>query len=509
MEKKGFVYLVGAGPGDPGLFTIKGKALLERAQVVVYDRLVSPEILAYANPDAELIYVGKESNRHTLNQDEINALLVEKAAQGKMVVRLKGGDPFVFGRGGEEALYVRDHGYDFAVVPGISSAVAVPAYAGIPVTHRDATSSFAVITGHEKPGKEESSIKWESISTGIGTLVFLMGVENLPYIVDKLIENGRDPQTPVALIRRGTLPDQQVVSGVLADIVAKVREAALKPPAIIVVGETVALRPDLIWQEKLPLWGKRILVTRSRTQASVLAEKIKKLGGEAIEFPTIEIAAEKNLAPLHQAFEKLDQFRWIIFTSVNAVALFFKELQAQNRDIRSLANLQICAIGPATAASLQKLGLLVELIPDEYQAEGLVEKMKDLIKPGQQVLLPRARGAREVLPVRLREMGAVVEECFLYEAVVPSTFSQEKWQAIRPDDLDYITFTSSSTVSNFVQMIGREQVERIKKQTKVACIGPITAVTAREKGFDIDVEASEYTIEGLLQAILQDIETAG
>lgn len=507
MEKKGFVYLIGAGPGDPGLFTIKGKELLEHAEVVVYDRLVGPQILAYAHPQAEMIYVGKESNRHTLTQDEINALLVEKASEGKTVVRLKGGDPFVFGRGGEEALYVREHGFDFAVVPGITSAIAVPAYAGIPVTHRDATSSFAIITGHEKPGKEESSIKWELISTGIGTLVFLMGVENLPYIAEKLIENGRSPQTPVALIRRGTLPDQQVVSGMLADIVDKVREAALKPPAIIVVGETVDLRLELLWQEKLPLWGRRILVTRSRTQASVLVERIKQLGGEAIEFPTIEIAEENDLNLLHQAFAKIQAYQWIVFTSVNAVDIFFKELQAQEKDIRSLAGIQICAIGPATAARLQKLGLLVKVVPDEFQAEGLIEKLKNHIKPGQQVLLPRARGAREILPVSLRDMGASVDEVFLYESVVPHTFSQAEWQAICPDELDYITFTSSSTVSNFVEMIGKEQVAAVNRQVKIACIGPITADTARENGFEIHVQAKEFTINGLVEAILTDIET--
>lgn len=506
MENKGFVYLVGAGPGDPGLFTIKGKALLERAQVVVYDRLVSPEILAYAHPEAELIYVGKESNRHTLSQDEINALLVSKAQEGKMVVRLKGGDPFVFGRGGEEALFIREHGFDFAVVPGISSAIAVPAYAGIPVTHRDATSSFAVITGHEKPGKEISSIKWDLISTGIGTLVFLMGVENLEYIVDSLMANGRSPQTPVALIRRGTLADQEVVTGVLADIVVRVKNAGLKPPAIIVVGETVALRQELGWQEKLPLWGKRILVTRSRTQASVLVEKIKQMGGEAIEFPTIEIAVEKNLEHLYQAFANIEKYQWIIFTSVNAVDIFFKQLREQDRDIRSLSGVRICAIGPATSSKLQGLGLLVEIIPDEYQAEGIIEKLDGLISPGQRVLLPRARGAREILPVNLEKMGAVVDECFLYQAVIPKSINSIGWQELLADHLDYVTFTSSSTVNNFVKIIGREQVESLHQQhIKVACIGPITAATARENGFDIDVQASEYTIDGLLNAILKDI----
>jgi uroporphyrinogen III methyltransferase/synthase len=507
MEHKGFVYLVGAGPGDPGLFTIKGRALLSRAQVVVYDRLVNPEILAYAHPEAELIYVGKASNRHTLTQDEINALLVEKAAQGKMVVRLKGGDPFVFGRGGEEALYIREHGFDFAVVPGISSAIAVPAYAGIPVTHRDATSSFAVLTGHEKPGKEISSINWKLISTGIGTLVFLMGVENLEYIVARLIENGRSPQTPVALIRRGTLPDQEVVTGVLDDIVARVKIAHLKPPAIIVVGETVALREELSWFEKRPLWGKRILVTRSRSQASVLVEKIQELGGEAVEFPTIEIAVEADLGQLYQAFDHIGQYDWVLFTSVNAVDIFFRELRTQGHDIRSLSGLRIGAIGPATAARLHNLGLLVELIPDEFQAEGLIREFEKIIAPGQRILLPRARGAREILPLRLGEMGAIVDECWLYQAIIPPSINDASIAAVLGQPIDYVTFTSSSTVRNFVKIIGREQAEPLNKRVKVACIGPITANTAREMGFVVHIMADEYTIDGLIKTILIDNTT--
>ncbi len=504
MEKKGFVYLVGAGPGDPGLFTIKGKELLERAEVVVYDRLVGQEIIAWTNPQAELIYVGKESSHHTLNQDEINALLAEKAGQGKMVVRLKGGDPFVFGRGGEEALYVRERGFDFAVVPGISSAIAVPAYAGIPVTHRDATSSFAVITGHEKPGKEVSSINWELISTGIGTLVFLMGVENLEYIVNNLMKNGRSPDTPVALIRRGTMPDQEVVSGRLNDIVARVREVGLKPPAIIVVGETVELRQELGWWEKGPLWGKRIMVTRSRQQASVLVKKIKELGGQAIEFPTIEIAEEENLNKLYEAFAKIDSYHWIIFTSVNAVDIFFRELKSQGHDIRNLAGIKIGAIGPATSERLQKYGLLVELVPDEYQAEGLVEKLQAMMMPGQRVLLPRARGARDILPVQLGHLGAEVEEILLYQAVVPRDVNVVNFAELLRQPIDYITFTSSSTVTNFVDIVGL-QAKVPGSRMRVACIGPITAEKAREKGLNVDIVASEYTIDGLLQAILDDI----
>lgn len=506
MEKKGFVYLVGAGPGDPGLFTIKGKQVLEQAEVVVYDRLVGAEILAYASPDAELIYVGKASSRHTLKQDEINALLVEKAAQGKQVVRLKGGDPFVFGRGGEEALYIREHGFDFAVIPGITSAIAVPAYAGIPVTHREATSSFAVITGHERPGKEASSINWAQISTGIGTLVFLMGVENLAYIVAQLIKHGRSLQTPVALIRRGTLADQQVVSGSLEDIVDRVARAALQPPAIIVVGETVALRQDLMWLENKPLWGQRILVTRSRTQASILVESIRQLGGEAIEFPTIEIIKEDNLEPLYQAFELIESYDWLVFTSVNAVDIFFASLRERGKDIRSLSGLKICAIGPATAANLQNRGMFIDIIPDEYKAEGIIEKIGALITPGQHVLLPRARGAREILPQSLREMGAQVDECFLYQAVVPRDINSEDWAELLQDGLDYLTFTSSSTVSNLVKIIGSEQVQILNQKVKIACIGPITAATARDNGFKVDIMADEYTIPGLVNAVLRDVE---
>ncbi|HWQ76772.1 MAG TPA: uroporphyrinogen-III C-methyltransferase [Syntrophomonas sp.] len=505
MERKGFVYLVGAGPGDPGLFTIKGKELLEQAEVVVYDRLVSPAIIAWANPQAEMIYVGKESSRHTLNQDEINALLAEKAGQGKIVVRLKGGDPFVFGRGGEEALYVREHGFDFAVVPGITSAVAVPAYAGIPVTHRDATSSFAVITGHEKPGKETSSIHWDRIATGIGTLVFLMGVENLEYIATQLMEHGRAPETPVALVRRGTMPDQEVVTGRLDDIVRRVQAAGLKPPAIIVVGETVDLRQQLGWWETGPLWGKRILVTRSRAQASGLVKKIRGLGGEAIEFPTIEIEAEKNPEQLYQAFDRIENYNWIIFTSVNAVDIFFREFKGRSRDIRCLADIKLGAIGPATAARLQNLGLLAELIPDEFVAEGIIEKVKVMMTPGEKVLLPRARGARDVLPAALEKLGAAVEEIYLYQAVPPRTNAVDI-EEILAQGLDYITFTSSSTVTNFVEILGERQAAAVCGNAKTVCIGPITAGTAREKGLKVDITAGEYTIDGLLQGILTDLD---
>ncbi|MGE5389549.1 MAG: uroporphyrinogen-III C-methyltransferase [Deltaproteobacteria bacterium] len=501
---KAKVYLVGAGPGDPGLFTLKGKRLLERAEVVVYDRLVGDDILAMANPEAEMIYVGKVSGRHALPQEQINALLVQKAAEGKKVVRLKGGDPFLYGRGGEEAQYILEHGFQYEVVPGITSAIAVPAYAGIPVTHRDATSSFAVITGHEKPDKNESSINWKEIATGIGTLVFLMGVENLSFICDSLIKNGRDPDTPVALIREGTRPQQDVISGTLADITDKVARAGFKPPAVIVVGEVVELREELQWVERLPLWGKRIVVTRARAQASALAEGISELGGQAIEFPSIVIKPEEDLRSLHRAFQSLDKYEWIIFTSVNGVDIFFDELIRQGMDIRDLKGVKICAIGPATEKRLAGRGLKVDTIPDEYRAEGIIRELRSRITPGQWVLLPRARGARAILPDSLHKLGAHVNEVYLYEAITASKISRDSLDRIMNGAVDYLTFTSSSTVINFVKIVGEENVARITGQTRVACIGPVTADTARKMGFTVHIIAEEYTISGLIKALVED-----
>lgn len=503
--KNGRVYLIGAGPGDPGLLTIKGKKILEKADAVVYDHLVGDRILAFVNPRAELIYVGKISGQHALTQDKINELLVEKASQGKAVARLKGGDPFLFGRGGEEALFVRENGIEFEVVPGVTSAIAVPAYAGIPVTHRDATSSFAVITGHEKPGKTASSVKWKEIANGVGTLVFLMGVENLGFITFKLIENGRDPNTPVALVRWGTLPEQEVLTGTLENIVEKVKESSFKPPAIIIVGEVVDLRKNLSWIEKKPLWGKRIVVTRSRKQASVLADRIMELGGEAIEFPTIEISKENDLSDLYNCFSHIEDYSWIIFTSVNTVDIFFSELSSRGLDIRDLKGIKICAIGPVTKEKLQSKGLQVDILPKEYKAEGIIEELGENIKLGQMVLLPRARGARGILPESIRQMGAQVDEVYLYQAVPAASISSSTRNSIINGQVDVITFTSSSTVTNFVTMIGSENIRRIADQVKVACIGPITAETARKHGFTVDILARQYTIDGLVEAILTSI----
>ncbi|HZJ85468.1 MAG TPA: uroporphyrinogen-III C-methyltransferase [Syntrophomonadaceae bacterium] len=506
MDKKGFVYLVGAGPGDPGLFTLKGKSVLAQADVVIYDRLVSSRILSWAPSEAELIYVGKVSGHHAMQQKEINALLVEKAQKGKIVVRLKGGDPFLFGRGGEEALYVRENGLDFEVIPGITSAIAVPAYAGIPVTHRENTSSLTIVTGHEKPGKEESSINWAKLSQTKSTLVFLMGVENLEFIVESLLKHGKPSSTPVALIRWGTLPEQEVLTAMLDDIVDKVKTHDFKPPAVIVVGEVVKLRNTLSWVENKPLWGKKIIVTRARAQASGLVEQIASLGGEPIEFPTITIKAETNYTALHNAFDNIGNYNWLIFTSVNAVEIFFAQLRKAHKDIRHLRDIKICAIGPATRNVLEEKGLIVDNMPEEYRAEGILEELQDKIKAGDWVLLPRARGARGLLPKAIKGWGAHVNEIFIYQAVAEPRVSKEMFAEIVAGNIDYITFTSSSTVDNFVRIVGLDNALRINKKAKIACIGPITADTAKGKGFKVDLIAQNYTISGLIEAIIQDVK---
>ncbi|MDO4540329.1 MAG: uroporphyrinogen-III C-methyltransferase [Syntrophomonadaceae bacterium] len=504
MKESGMVYLVGAGPGDPGLFTLKGRQLLERAEAVVYDRLVSPEILAWANPAAEMIYVGKSSGHHSWPQEDINKVLLEKAAEGKMVVRLKGGDPFVFGRGGEEAEYLLDSGHRYEVVPGVTSAIAAPAYAGIPVTHRDLTSSLAIITGHEKPGKTESSIHWDKISTGIGTLVFLMGLENLPFIVDNLITNGRAAETPAAVIHRGTLPEQQVVEGTLDNIVKRVAEAGLKPPSIIVVGETAALRPRLKWLENQPLRGKKVLVTRARAQASALSEKIRSLGGQAIEFPSIEISRMPDLSALHQAFERLADYQWLCFTSVNGVNIFFDEFFGRGFDIRGLAGIRLAAIGPATADRLRQKGLRVDVLPDAFKAEELAAALLEQMRPAERLLLPRAQGARDVLPQELRSGGMTVDEICVYEAKINRQLNPGLRDIIAAGGVDYITFTSSSTVRNFVDLLGADALAGLKGRCKIACIGPVTANTARELGLTVDLQAAEYTIDELTDVIVRD-----
>lgn len=500
---KSMVYLVGAGPGDPGLITVKGLECIKKADVIVYDRLAGVRLLDQARPGAELIYVGKSPERHAMRQEEINILLAEKALEGKVVTRLKGGDPFVFGRGGEEAEVLAGKGIPFEIVPGVTSAVAVPAYAGIPVTHRGVTSSLAIITGNEDPAKEDSDINWQGIASGYGTLVFLMGMGNLPAISRKLIEHGREATTPVALIRWGTRPEQRTLVGTLDDIADKAARENFSNPAVIVVGEVVGLRDRLKWFENKPLFGRRVLVTRSREQASALSSAIEELGGEPLEFPTISIAAPLDYAPMDRAIANTDHYSWIIFTSVNGVKSFFKRMFELGRDIRDLKDINLCAIGPKTREELESYGLKVDYVPGEYRAEEIVEGLKDRLKTGESVLLPRADIARKVLPEALAGLGARVEEVVAYRTVEGGGNAGQIRDLLREGAIHIVTFTSSSTVRNFARLLGETELPGLLKGVTVACIGPITSETARGLGISVHIEASVYTIEGLVGAIVE------
>lgn len=499
----GTVFLVGAGPGDPKLITVRGLELIKKADTIVYDRLVDRRLLDFTRPGAEIIYAGKEPGRHTMSQDEICRLLAGKALAGKTVVRLKGGDPFVFGRGGEEAEALYDAGVRFEIVPGVTSAIAAPAYAGIPATHRDYASTLAIITGNEDPLKKESRIDWDKIATGADTLLFLMGVANLGEIARRLIAGGRSPHTPVALIRWGARPEQRTLTGTLADIEAKAAQAGLTNPAVIIVGDVVKLRQKLKWFENKPLFGRTILVTRAREQAADLCEKIEALGGKAPAYPTISIAAPHDYAPLDQAISELKNYHWVIFTSVNGVLAFFQRLRRHRKDVRALHGAQLGAIGPKTREALERYGLMVTYMPGEYRAEEIAAGLRGKLAPGQRVLLPRAAGARQVLPQALSAMGAVVNEVAAYRTVPSGSNGAALKKMLGRGEIDLVTFTSSSTVKYFVEMVGRDFLHSLPKKPATACIGPVTAGTARALGLNVDVVAAEYTIDGLVAAIVQ------
>ena len=475
------VYLVGAGAGDFGLLTLKACEILKAADVVIYDRLADDSILNIC-AGAKKIYVGKEAGRHTLKQHEINQLLVEEARQNKIVVRLKGGDPFVFGRGGEEALYLRENNLPFEIIPGVTSAIAVPAYAGIPVTHRGIATSFAVVTGHEDPTKPESTINWEKISTAVDTLIFLMGVANLPQIVSKLIEHGRKPDTPAALIRWGTKANQEVITTTLIDAPDK----KISPPAIFIVGNVVKLREQLRWFDNKILFGKKILVTRARAQASKLSSALKNLGADVIECPTIKISAPSdNFAAADSAIKNLRGFDWIIFTSANGVEKFFERLKIYNLDARALN--KVAAIGSATADKLLSFGIIADVVPKNFIAESLADALKDFVG-GKKVLLARAEVARDVLPESLKNFGAEVTIAPIYKT------ESETPAQIDFDTIDLITFTSSSTVKNFVAAYG-------VPKNLTAAIGTITAQTLEDFNVKPAIVAEEFTIAGLVEAI--------
>jgi uroporphyrinogen III methyltransferase/synthase len=497
---KGKVYLVGAGPGDAELMTLKGMRLLKEAQVVVYDRLVNPRIIRECSTNVELIYVGKAADKHTMAQDKINALLVRLAKKGKTVVRLKGGDPFVFGRGGEEILLLVKNKIPFEVVPGITSAIAVSCYAGIPVTHRGLTSSLGIFTGQEDPNKKDTAIAWDKISTGLGTLVFLMGVENLPNIVSTLIRYGRAKTTPCCVVQWGTTPRQKSCPGTLADIENKVKAAKISPPAILIVGEVVGLRDKLNWFEKKPLFGKNILVTLPAEDNSRLSAKLEDQGAECSALPLISIRPIDDYSRLDSAIRNIDDFHWLIFTSQNGVRFFKERLYALKKDVRILAGIKVAAIGPKTKEAIEALSVTVDVQPKDFRQEGLLAAFKKEKIKGKNILIVRAQEARDVLPSGLEKLGSRVCVVAAYKA----DLRREK-VGIRDflGGFDLVTFTSSSCVEGFFRSFSRKEIFARKNRFKIASIGSVTSATCRKYGLKVGIEAKQFTLEGLASAILK------
>lgn len=501
--KNGYVYLIGAGPGDPGLITVKGRDCLAKAQVVMYDYLANEELLRLAPKGAELIYAGKVGGEHNREQSQINELLVQKALSGKIVARLKGGDSFIFGRGGEECEALVEAGIPFEIVPGITAAVGATSYAGIPLTHRGVTTSVAFVTGHEKKGKASSEIDWEGLSLGSGTVVFYMGVTNLPHITRSMMEHGRAPRTPVALIRWGTRPEQEVLVGTLADIAEKAKAAEFKAPAITVVGEVVNLRETLRWFDNRPLFGRSVLVTRGADQAGEFTSKLEQLGARAYCCPTIEITPPADHTALDEAIGGLDSFHWIIFTSYNTVKYFFARLSEHNLDTRALGRCRVCAVGPKTAAALAHYGIRADLIPSDYKAEGVVELFSEMDMAGQWVLFPKGDRAREVITEELGRMGAQVIAPVAYANHTPDDIPAEALAALEDGRIDCATFTSSSTVQNLAAILGENRFLHLMQGVKVASIGPITSKTCRDLGLEVLMEPAEYTLDALAAEMIE------
>ncbi|GFN23576.1 uroporphyrinogen-III C-methyltransferase [Thermanaeromonas sp. C210] len=497
---EGKVYLVGAGPGDVGLLTLRARECLAEADAVVYDRLVNPELLHFAPDHCQKIYVGKTPGRYSPGQEDISRLLVELAGRGWKVVRLKGGDPFVFGRGGEEALALREAGIPFEVVPGVTAATAVPAYAGIPVTHRGLASTVAFITGNEDPAKGESHINWKELARSADTLVFLMGMANLSQIVSQLLLHGRAPDTPVALVRWGSRAEQETLVGTLLNIEARAQQASFSNPAVIIVGEVVKLRDKLAWWEHKPLAGRRIVVTRPHPQGEAMVRRLGALGAEVIRFPTIAIAPPDDWGPLDRAVDDAENFDWIVFTSANGVQYFWERLVARGKDARRLAGVKIAAIGPATAEALARRGITADHLPGEYVAEAIARDLGPKVR-GKRVLLPRADIARPALAEDLRRWGAEVAEIAAYRTVKSPLKGEGLRHLLEAGKISAVTFTSASTVRNFLEIIGPE-ADSLLGRTAIASIGPITSAEVRRAGLKVSIEAEVYTEEGLVAALL-------
>lgn len=501
-NENGKVVLVGAGPGDPELITIKGIKFLRAADVVLYDYLANKKLLDYCKPEVEKIYVGKMAGIHSLTQDEINQLLVAKAKEQKLVVRLKGGDPFIFGRGGEEILALVREGIKFEVVPGITAGIAALSYAGIPATQRGVATSVSFITGHEDPTKVDSGLNWQAIAHIQGTLVFYMGVKNLATIVQKLIEHGKPPTMPVTLIRWGTFPSQQTIVGTLNSIVKHAKERSFRPPALIVVGDVVRNRNTMNWFERKLLFGKRIVITRARAQSSELERQLSELGAQVLEVPSIRIVPPQSWQPLDDAITNLERYDWIVFTSVNGVESFFQRLLKPGSDSRKLHNAKIAAIGSTTVKQLRQYGILADLQPPKFVAEALIEALQKQTEiSGKHFLLPCAEPARPVFKDELLKAGAELNEVVAYRTVTESDQGEKTIKQIQAGQVDLITFTSSSTVKNFAKLIGTDQINNLKNVT-VASIGPITCQTALDHGFNPKIMPTEYTIPALVQAVV-------
>ena len=498
--KPGICYLVGAGPGDPGLLTLKGRECIEKADVILYDYLSNAEFLGWAKPGAEKIYVGKKAKNHALPQGGINELLVQKTREGKIVTRLKGGDPLVFGRGGEEAQELREAGVAFEIVPGISSSIAGPAYAGIPVTHRAHNTQLTIFTGHEDPTKAESSIDFAHLAKAPGTKVMLMGVERLRIITDRLQDHGADSETPVALVRWATTGNQETVTGTIASIADVVEQTGFKAPAVAIFGGVVGLRDELNWFEERPLFGKRVVVTRTRTQAGQLSRQLRDLGADVLEIPTIRIEASQgeDAKGFGEMIADCHRYDWLIFTSPNGVDYFFERFFETYEDIRAIGGVRLAAIGPGTSAKLRKHGLAVDLMPEKAVAESMVEGFQSEVGSLENLtmLWVRAKGARDVLSEQLNDAGVMLDEGIAYQTGPETTDPTGAVQRFQEEGADVITFTSSSTVECFLDL-GLDWPEGLK----IASIGPITSDTVRNRNLAVDAEAEKSDIPGLVDAV--------
>ncbi len=496
----GKVFIIGAGPGDYKLLTIKAVECIQKADVIIYDRLINKNILKHAKKDAVFIYAGKSPKNHTLSQSEINSLLVRYAYDDKIVARVKGGDPFLFGRGGEEAEYLAENGVNFEIVPGVTSAIAVAAYAGIPVTHRNFCSSLHIIAGNKKDKDKKNHIDYKILSKIEGTIVFLMGLKNIKFIIRNLIKNGKDISSPCAIVVNGTTFNQKVVEGTIGDILEKVKVYNLNSPAVIIIGEVVKLRNKLNWFPFGKLAGKRIMVTRAKENSKEFIKKIEEIGGEVLEFPTIEIAEIDDYSEFDEVLTNIKTFNWIVFTSVNGVSTFFNRMKMKKIDLRSLSGLKIASIGKETTKKINDFGVLINFMPCEYTSEKLLEGLLRILNENEKVLLVRSNIANDILKNGLEKKGIKVKNLIAYK-IVKSDINKEQFiDVLREGYLDFITFTSPSTVNNFVSILGKENITKLHN-IKVVCIGPVTAKAARELGFKEILYPDVYTVDGIISKI--------